>query len=929
MPETPASLTATLPDIRANAARFVSTWTGERRERAEKDTFWNEFFEIFGVSRRRVGAVFEFTARRYSSGNTGFMDLFWPRYIAVEHKSRGADLGAAMEQLVDYLPSLPETDLPAMLVVCDFDEFIVRDVDNGLADRFRLEDLPTRIEQFAFLAGHRRHTVTEDAVEANLEATQLLADLHDRLAAFGYPAHDLRILLTRLLYVLFADDTALWSRHLFDDYLNVHTAPDGSDLGSRLNDLFELLDTAPEQRMSNLTSTLREFPYVNGGLFSEHLRSWAGDTAIRDALVRASAFEWSRISPAIFGSLFQDVMDPQSRRALGAHYTSERDIMRAIRPLFLDELEEDLARAKTANTGRLNRLREYQRRLASLTFFDPACGCGNFLLLTFRELRRLELETLLAIRETDRNLDATAQVLDIESLVQVNAGQFYGIEVEEFPARIAETAMHLVDHFANRQLSAAFGSYFVRLPITATAHMTIGDALATDWSTVLPAGQCDYLLSNPPFVGISLRSASQTAALEQVWGPSYHGSLDYVTGWYAKAATYIGTGATRVAFVSTNSISQGEQVAPLWRPLLRDGFQIDFAHRTFAWTSEASGRAAVHVVIIGFSQTLGRRRKTLFTYPSINAEPVANDVANISPYLIEGPSIVVETRSTPLAALPEVAYGNKPTDGGNLIVEPEDYSAFSGDPIAEKYLRRYIGARELLHGGHRWCLWLVDLEPGDLGRSALLRQRVEAVRQFRLASKAATTRASARDAALFRQLAQPVTRYVGIPIHVSETREFFPVGYFEPDVIASNANFVAPDPTGLLFAVMSSAMFMAWFRTVGGRIKSDLRFSKGGVWNTLPLPTLAENERQALVDAGAAVMAARDRYPTSSLAQLYEPNGIPTPLRKAHTDLDRIIDRLIAGRRRIASTEDRVRVLFERYITATQADQLATTAGTR
>ena len=922
MPETPASLTATLPDIRANAARFVATWTGERRERAEKDTFWNEFFEIFGVSRRRVGAVFEFTARRYSSGNTGFMDLFWPRYIAVEHKSRGADLGPAMEQLVDYLPSLPDTDLPAMLVVCDFDEFIVRDVENGNADRFRLEDLPNRVEQFAFLAGHRRHTVIEDAVEANLEATQLLADLHDRLAAFGYPAHDLRILLTRLLYVLFADDTALWTRHLFDDYLNVHTAPDGSDLGSRLNELFELLDTAPEQRMSNLTATLREFPYVNGGLFSERLRSWAGDKPVRDALVRASAFEWSRISPAIFGSLFQDVMDPQSRRALGAHYTSERDIMRAIRPLFLDELEEDLARAKTANTGRLNRLREYQRRLASLTFFDPACGCGNFLLLTFRELRRLELETLLAIRETDRNLDATAQVLDIESLVQVNAGQFYGIEVEEFPARIAETAMHLVDHFANRQLSAAFGDYFVRLPITATAHITVGDALATDWSTVLPAGQCNYLLSNPPFVGISLRSAAQTAALTQVWGSSYHGSLDYVTGWYAKAATYIGTESTHVAFVSTNSISQGEQVAPLWRPLLRDGFQIDFAHRTFAWTSEASGRAAVHVVIVGFSQAPGRRRKTLFSYPTINSEPIAAEVANISPYLIEGPSVVVEPRSRPLAELPEVAYGNKPTDGGNLIVTPEQHAEFAADPIAAKYLRRYIGARELLHGDDRWCLWLVDLDPGDLGRSALLRQRVEAVRQFRLDSTAESTRASARDAALFRQIAQPDSRYVGIPRHVSETREFFPVGYFDPDVIASDATFLAPDPSGLLFATMSSAMFMAWLRTVGGRIKSDLRFSKLGVWNTFPLPVLGSGDRQALIGAGAAILAARDRYPFSSLAQLYEPNGIPSPLRQAHTDLDRIVDRLIAGRRRTATLEDRVRVLFERYVSSTQEGQL-------
>ncbi len=915
-----AALTATLQDMRANAAAFASDWAGERRERAEKDTFWNEFFQIFGIGRRRVGAVFEYVARRYSTGNTGFVDLLWPRHIGVEHKSAGEDLAAAMDQLVDYLPAVSDLDLPKLLVVCDFEHFVVRDTETGAETRFALAELPARVELFAFLAGYARSTSFEAEEEANLRATGLLATIHDELLEFRYPAHDTRVLLVRLLYCLFADDTGVWAHRLFEDFIDVKTNLDGSDLGLRVNELFELLDTHEDSRLANLDSTLVEFPYVNGALFTERLRSWTGSPGIRRALLDACGFEWSRISPVIFGSLFQNVMTAPERRSLGAHFTSERDIMRVIRPLFLDRLEADFERASTAREGRLNRLREFHDKLASLTFLDPAAGVGNFLLLTFRELRRLELSTLLAIRDADPRWHPTAQVTDVESLIRVTPGQFYGIEIEEFPARIGETAMQLVDHMANVDVGAAFGRHFVRLPIQATAKIVVENALTADWAEVLPPDRCSFILGNPPFIGISLRTAAQTTELQAVWGRGYHGTLDYVSGWYRKAIDYGADHDIPIALVSTNSITQGEQVAPLWDPILAAGYQIAFAHQTFAWRSEARGAAHVHVIVIGLEKS--PRTRTLYEYADLAAEPVARVVANINPYLVEVETGPVHGRATPIARdLPEVSYGNKPTDDGNLIIEPEDIGPFLADPIASRYVRRYIGARELIHNEERWCLWLPGLEAGDLGRSPLLRARVDAVASFRAASAAAPTREYGRPT-LFRQISQPATRYLGIPVHVSETREYFLSGYFDPDVIASNANFIAPDPSGVAFAVISSSMFISWQRVVGGRLKSDLRFNKLLSWNTFPLHPLTAAQRSELIAAGQVVLEARALYPDASLATLYERHGIPGPLLDAHRALDRVVDKLIARRARVASEHDRLRALFLRYKELSDEGQL-------
>lgn len=905
--------TATRQQMIANANRFAHEWAGEKRERAEKDSFWNEFFEIFGISRRRVGGVFEYHAQRHSTGGYGWIDLFWPGKIAVEHKSLGQDLAAAMDQLVDYLTTLPDVDQPALAVVCDFERFVVRDLEHATTTEFKISDLSKRIEIFAFLAGYSKHSDTYDEESANLEATQLLADLHDRLAEFGYPAHDLSIFLVRILYILFADDTQVWEKNLFEDFISVETREDGSNLGRVLMELFDVLDT--RDRMSSLSPTLQAFEYVNGGLFADPIRTPSCDRKVREALLAACRFEWSVISPVIFGSLFQNVMTPADRRKLGAHYTTERDILRALNPLFLDDLREELqqARSQPGLKARLNALRRLRAKLPTIKILDPACGVGNFLMVAFRELRAIELQVQLEIREAE-GTGSEAKVFDIDLLRQVKLNQFYGIEIEEFPAKIAETALHLADHQANMQMARAFGEYVPSLPLSRSAEIVIANALRTDWNEVLPSKECSYVVGNPPFVGISLRTAENTNDLQQVWGSEYHGTMDYVSGWYKVATKYMKDTDIRAAFVSTNSITQGEQTAVVWNPLFERGLTVEFAHRTFKWISEAKGTASVHVVIVGFSLSDNSRRskKTLFYYETLESEPSPREVSSISPYLVPGPQIAVPDRSTPLSPdLPEVHYGNKPSAKGFTITKSQ-IDEFLADPIAKKYVRPYVGARELTHNLERWCLWLVDSTPADRRNSPLIAERIEAVRRQRTKSKAVSTQDAAATAHLFRQIVQPVTDYVCIPIHGSSKRRYFPVKHLPQHVIASNATFVAEDPDGVLFSVISSSWFMVWQDVVGGKIKSDPRFNKLLVWNTFPMPRLSERNRVALIDAGSKILATRDTL-DMSLSEMYESDQMPPSLLSAHKHLDKVLDRTMAPRKRIRGEADRLEVLMSLY----------------
>src|SRR5581483_6961089 len=622
------------------AARFAQEWKDARYEKGEAQTFYNEFFEVFGVSRRRV-ATFEEPVKLLGD-RLGFIDLFWKGVLLVEQKSAGANLTTAKEQALEYFPGLKESELPRYVLVSDFQNFELYDLDEQSAPiRFPLSRLPERIEAFGFILGIQKRTF-RDQDPVNVEASFLMGRLHDALKASGYVGHDLERFLVRLLFCLFADDTGIFEpRDIFYEMLEKRTRDDGSDLGPWLGHLFEILNTPVEHRQRTLDEDLQQFPYVNGDLFLERLPIPAFDRAMRELFLQVCQFSWDAVSPAIFGSLFQSVLDPAERRAQGAHYTTERNILKLIQPLFLDDLWAEFRRLRERrDSGRRNALEAFHQKLAGLRFFDPACGCGNFLVIAYRELRTLEIELL---KEIFRDQLRTGQRnIDVATLSKINVDQFYGIEIGEFPVRIAEVALWMMDHIMNNRLSLEFGDSYARIPLRASPRIYNADALETDWGTVLPPQDCSYVLGNPPFGGAKYQSAShreQVRRVAQLGGSG--GTLDYVAAWFIKAADYIRGSNAKIGFVATNSITQGEQVAQLWPVLFeRYGLEVTFAHRTFAWGSDVRGMAHVHVVIIGLAQRGQEPQlKRLFSYDNLNDDPVESRHLVLTAYLFDGSNL--------------------------------------------------------------------------------------------------------------------------------------------------------------------------------------------------------------------------------------------------------------------------------------------------
>jgi len=824
-------------------------------------------------------------------------------------------------------PSIPPEHLPALVVVCDFGRFRVRNQVTGETIDFPIEELPRNLRVFSPLLDREETRRYENEEEVNLRATELLALLHDSLKESGYEGHGLRVLLTRLVFILFADDSQVWETGLFFDYLVLRTSVDGNDLGPALIHLFQVLNTPKDRRSRNLDDDLARFEYINGALFSEPIRIPDCTRGMRSRLLKASQFDWSAISPAIFGSLFQNVMDDAERRDLGAHYTTEQNILRTINPLLMDGLRAELDAANT-----LPALRRLRDRLPTLRFFDPACGCGNFLVIAYREVRRLELEVLRRIRAREQSAGQLG--MDVRWESGVNVGQFYGIEIEEFPARIAETAIYLVDHLENLALSAEFGQYYARFPITDTAHITHDNALRVDWADVLPPEECTYLFGNPPFHGIAWMNAEQQEDSRRVFAETTvtvgrSGRLDYVACWYAKALDYMRGRPIRAAYVSTNSITQGEQARSLG-PALRDaGFHIDYAYRTFRWTSEARGRANVHVVIIGFSYGRTPQRKTLFDYETVNAaEPVVSTPQRINWYLADGPDVFPDKRYTPLVdGLPVATKGSQPTDGGHLLVTPEQYPEVAADPVASKYLREFKQAANMLSGEPRWCLWLADAPPQDLIESDLLRERLDAVRQARLESPTASVREQARTPYLFTQMRQPAEEYIALPEASSGARQYIPGALLPPTVVAGNQLITWRSNDLWLFGVLQSQMFTAWVANVGGKLKSDFRISPGLAYYAFPFPDRAPRTDAAVRSTAQGVLDARAAHVGATLAMLYDPLAMPADLVRAHQALDRAVDAAY-GRARYLREAARLHALFERYARLTTADMLPGVAPT-
>ena len=895
--------------IRERAIKFANDWQGVSSEASEKQTFWNEFFAVFGVTRRQV-AAFEELAKRASTGRRGWIDLLYPGQMAVEHKSRGENLDDALGQLVDYVPGLPSVEVPWLLVVSDFERLAWKNLDTGQSGEFPLVEFLHNLDTFYWIAGHgASEFALQDAEEANLKATDLMAKLYDQLAATRYDEHAVREWLTRILFCLFADDTDVWPRAAFHTWVVRYTHNDGRDLGPMLAQLFEVLDTPPDQRATTLDEDLAEFTYINGDLFRSRLPIPSCNEAIRTALLDACKFSWAVISPSIFGSMFQNVMQPKERRSLGAHYTTEENILRVIKPLFVDDLEAELV--ATSSRPQLERFLD---KLPTLKFMDPACGCGNFLVIAYRELRRLETEGLrrLAIR----NRQSGARTFSLDLLVKVNVAQFFGIELEEFPARIARTALYLTDHIANREISTEFGEMFLRFPIPASPHVENTNALQMDWGDLLPAEEADFVFGNPPFVGFNYLSPEQTNDSAIVLGASgagRAGRLDYVANWYAKACLYGKDKPVRFAFVSTNSITQGEQARSLGPFLMSHGFKLDFAYTTFEWTSEARGRAHVYVVIIGFSYGGRAAAKTLFDFEDIRGEPKVSRAANINWYLASAPDVVIDKRRRGFIDLPTMTQGSQPIDAGGLIVEPADYPVVMADPIASKYVRKLIGTQELLHHEPRWCLWLEDAEPSELRSSPILQERLARVRAFRLISKTPAANRMANTPSLFVARRQPKSRYLCIPRHSSEHRRIIPMAYFDPDVVLTDAALSIENCPMWLFGVMQSAMFTSWAKAVCGRIKGDPRIEADLSLHTFPFEVAIIERASRISVAAQAVLDARASFPASSLADLYGELSTPEILSVAHDELDRAVDSAFAPRRRFATNADRLAMLFERY----------------
>lgn len=889
-------MTLSLNEIRARAIEFAREFRDAHQERADAQLFWRDFFHVFGISARRVGSFERPVANLFSVSGRGRIDFLWKGKVLVEHKSRGEDLDAAGQQARDYFPGLRDSELPRHIIVSDFARIRLLDVETGERTEFSLRELPQKIGLFGFISGYTtRPPLPTDPV--NREATEALGKLHDLLEDDGYQGRDLDVWMVRTLFCLFADSAGIFEPGIFRELIERRTAEDGNDLGAWMARLHRVLDQDIAQRPRSLDESLAAFRHVNGRLFAEAIQPPETSAAMRTALLDACRVDWKSVSPAIFGSLFQSIKDRRERRAGGEHYTTEQNILKCLEPLFLDGLREELAAA-----GRdPRRLGAFMQRLRRIRIFDPACGCGNFLVVAYRELRRLELQ---ALRQRFGDDDAGALLSLIKS--DVNVDQMYGLEVDDWPAQIAQVALWLTDHQANMALSDEFGDLKLRLPLKTAPNVRAANALREDWAAFCPPGADVYCVGNPPFVGAKNIKPSQRSDVAHVFGrtPSA-GLLDYVSCWYVKGSEWLAAGpASEACLLSTNSITQGEQPAVLWSVLWPRGVVINFAHRTFGWSSEARGKATVHCVIIGFA-VRHRSTKRLWDYdhPGALAREIG-PVQAINPYLVDGPMVALPRRGKPLWDTPRLAIGNKPIDGGWFIFTAEERDAFlAQEPASARYFHRYIGSEEYIDGTERWFLWLADTPLAEANALPAVRERIRRVSAFREGKEAGRNGRWVRDAGTKALADRPTQLHVRntpeheffvLPKVSSENRRFIPMGYVGPETRASDLLMIGVGVTPYHFGVLTSTMHMAWVRGVCGRLESRYRYSVRIVYNNFPWPAPDGRRREAIEVAAQAVLDVRAAYfethPKHALADIYAPLVMPRALYDAHRALDRAVD---------------------------------------
>lgn len=898
----------TWDEIRANAVRFVKRWKNAANEEAQAQTFQMDFLRVFGIEDPEDIGDFEYKVP-LEDGRNGYIDYLWKKRIAIEMKSRGKDLGKAYEQLKNYVFHLPADDMPDMLMVCDFETIVLYHRSTGTQKQFKTKELQKNIRQFANISGYETTREIEDQIEVNVKAAEKMAKLHDALKDSGYEGHDLEVYLVRLLFCLFADDTGIFPRQSFLNYLQ-NSKEDGSDLSARISALFEVLNMPGDVRVKRtlLSAEITQFRYINGRLFEARLAPAEFDEKMRQVLLDCCHFDWNKISPAVFGAMFQGVMDKEKRRELGAHYTSEENILKLINPLFLDELWEEFERVKIDAA----QLEHFHKKVSQLKLLDPACGCGNFLIITYRELRRLELEILKMKHSEMAFAQSRLGENPLEKEILVSVEQFYGIEYEDFPCQIAQVGMWLMDHQMNNIVAEYFGIPFVRLPLTQSATIVHGNALRIDWETVVPKQELSFILGNPPFVGASVMSPEQKSDAVSIFGRiKLSNSIDYVGAWYHKAAQYIQNTPIRVAFVSTNSITQGEQVAPLWGKMFEAyGVCIDFGYRTFKWANEAKGKAAVHCVIVGFSVNDYKRKKAIYEDNGIIY------AKNINAYLVDAPNVLISSRSEPICDVPKMFLGNKPADDGNLILSEEEKGhLLEKEPQAQKFIKPYLGATEYINGKKRYCVWLKDIPYQQIKNCPLILERIEKVRTFRLASSANPTVEKASTPHLFFFISQPDSEYLLVPSTSSENRRYVPIGYMDKDTISSNANMIVPGATLYHFGILTSNVHMAWMRAVCGRLEMRYRYTGVIVYNNFPWPVATDEQKGLVSVAAQGVLDARMQYPSSTLAEMYGEKTMDfhPELVKAHRALDRLVMQIYGYPIKETTEASCVADLMERY----------------
>ena len=900
---------------RASAARFAEKWKDTVEEQQNSQAFWHEFFrEIIGITDlQAAGIEFEKKVTSSKKGTTTRIDVFWKDTFLVEQKSAGKDLDAAESQARDYVVSLPPALRPPVVIVSDFSRFRIVDILLNKSFEFMLIQLPENLHRIEALLSHKTDQATVVQVEADQKAAQLMADLYVQLEKYGYEGHEASVFMVRILFCLFADDTRMWKTDLFNNLVR-DSNPLGTDLGPRISNLFAILDTPKEQRRGPLDPLLADFPYVNGGIFSERLETINFNGPMRNALLNACMYDWSGINPTIFGALFQDIKSKDERHANGEHYTTEKNIEKTIKPLFLDEFDSLLEAAWDSES----KLKALQRELGTYQILDPACGCGNFLITAYKRLRQLELDIITRRKQLDGSLGQTS-LIDVSDELFVKLEQLHGIEYVEWSSQIAKVAIYLTDHQENLKLESVLGVAANRFPLSHSATIVQGNALQINWAEVCPMGDKTIIVGNPPFLGSNWQSAEQRQDQEKIWGSAKgSASLDYVSNWYLLAARNITGTSARCAFVSTNSITQGEQPAVLWKAMYDLGCSIDFAHRTFAWTSDAAGKAAVHCVIVGFSAFKKNGPKSLWVYLTPNSEPEHLKVTNINAYLADSADLLITSRSKPLSSDTQpMRYGNMPNEFGYLanIYEDDLVELRKASDPALAFIRPIIGAAEMLQNKPRYCLWLVNATPSDMNSSPFILDRIEMVRKLRSESKRKATVDLASTPYLFQEVREQEGEYLAVPIVSSENRQYVPMKIFPKDVIPTNALLTIPNATLETFALLQSRAFSIWLKTVGGRLKNDYRISAEIVYNNFPFPELSVELQQLLRQTASGIVDARDSYPESSLAELYKISTMPLNLTIAHKANEKAVFGAF-GLKSDAREDDLLRTIFSRYAKA-------------